>query len=120
MVAFAAVEGIPFSGSFWALFWLKKRGLMPGPDLLQGAHLPHEGLNADFACPLYGMLEHKLPEDVVHEMIRSTVEVEQRLDDLGHQVRGRSPVDGPGTQQDLQLVQPLRLDGTWESTSAWV
>ncbi|CAE6954163.1 unnamed protein product [Symbiodinium sp. CCMP2592] len=79
LVAFAAVEGILFSGSFCALFWLKKRGLMPGLTFSNELISRDEGLHADFACLLYGMLEHKLPEDVVHEMIRGAVEVEREF-----------------------------------------
>ena len=79
LVAFAAVEGILFSGSFCALFWLKKRGLMPGLTFSNELISRDEGLHADFACLLYGMLEHKLPEDVVHEIIRGAVEVEREF-----------------------------------------
>ena len=79
LVAFAAVEGILFSGSFCALFWLKKRGLMPGLTFSNELISRDEGLHADFAFLLYGMLEHKLPEDVVHEMIRGAVEVEREF-----------------------------------------
>ena len=79
LVAFAAVEGILFSGSFCALFWLKKRGLMPGLTFSNELISRDEGLHADFACLLYGKLEHKLPEDVVHEMIRGAVEVEREF-----------------------------------------
>ena len=59
LVAFAAVEGVLFSGSFCALFWLKKRGLMPDLTFSNELISRDEGLHADFACLLYGMLEHK-------------------------------------------------------------
>merc|ERR1719316_1211008 len=79
IVAFAAVEGVLFSGSFCAIYWLKKRGLMPGLTFSNELISRDEGLHAEFACLLYGMLEHKLPEDVVHNIIRGAVEVERRF-----------------------------------------
>merc|ERR1712085_49601 len=79
LVAFAAVEGVLFSGSFCAIYWLKKRGLMPGLTFSNELISRDEGLHAEFACLLYSMLEHKLPEDVVHDMIRSAVAVERKF-----------------------------------------
>merc|ERR1740117_1497538 len=79
IVAFAAVEGILFSGSFCAIYWLKKRGLMPGLTFSNELISRDEGLHAEFACMLYGMLQHKLPEDVMHDMIRGAVDVERRF-----------------------------------------
>merc|ERR1719145_324593 len=79
LVAFAAVEGVLFSGSFCAIYWLKKRGLMPGLTFSNELISRDEGLHADFACLLYGMLEHQLPEDVVHDIIRGAVEVERKF-----------------------------------------
>merc|ERR1712187_432225 len=79
IVAFAAVEGILFSGSFCAIYWLKKRGLMPGLTFSNELISLDEGLHAEFACLLYGMLEHKLPEDVVHDLIRGAVAVERKF-----------------------------------------
>merc|ERR1719195_1211104 len=77
LVAFAAVEGILFSGSFCAIYWLKKRGLMPGLTFSNELISRDEGLHAEFACLVYGMLQHKLPDDVVYDIIRSAVEVER-------------------------------------------
>merc|ERR1712232_1316496 len=79
LVAFACVEGILFSGSFCAVYWLKKRGLMPGLTFSNELIARDEGLHADFACMLYGMLQHRLPDDVVHDIIRGAVEVERRF-----------------------------------------
>merc|ERR1719210_326533 len=79
LVAFAAVEGVLFSGSFCAIYWLKKRGLMPGLTFSNELISRDEGLHAEFACLVYGMLQHKLPDDVVHDIIRSAVEVERRF-----------------------------------------
>merc|ERR1712061_221736 len=79
IVAFAAVEGILFSGSFCAIYWLKKRGLMPGLTFSNELISRDEGLHAEFACMLYGMLQHPLPEDVVHDIIRGAVAVERKF-----------------------------------------
>merc|ERR1712080_405737 len=79
LMAFAAVEGILFSGSFCAIYWLKKRGLMPGLTFSNELISRDEGLHAEFACMLYGMLLHKLPEDVIHDMFRGAVDVERRF-----------------------------------------
>jgi len=79
LVAFAAVEGVLFSGSFCAIYWLKKRGLMPGLTFSNELISRDEGLHAEFACLLYSMLENKLPEDVVHDMIRGAVAVERKF-----------------------------------------
>jgi len=79
VIAFAAVEGILFSGSFCAIYWLKKRGLMPGLTFSNELISRDEGLHAEFACLLYGMLQNKLPDDVVHEIIRGAVAVEEQF-----------------------------------------
>jgi ribonucleoside-diphosphate reductase beta chain len=77
LVAFAAVEGIFFSGSFCSIFWLKKRGLMPGLSFSNELISRDEGLHTDFACLLYSMLEHKLSDEIVHEIIRDAVKIEK-------------------------------------------
>ena len=77
LVAFAAVEGIFFSGSFCAIFWLRKRGLMPGLTFSNELIARDEGLHCDFACMMYSMLENPLDEQLVHTMIREAVEVEK-------------------------------------------
>merc|ERR1712232_311911 len=79
LVAFACVEGILFSGSFCAVYWLKKRGLMPGLTFSNELIARDEGLHADFACLLYSMLEQKLPDDVMNDIIRGAVEVERKF-----------------------------------------
>merc|ERR1719381_197744 len=71
LVAFAAVEGIFFSGSFCALFWLKKRGLMPGLTFSNELISRDEGLHTDFACLLYKLCATRLDEDTVHALIKS-------------------------------------------------
>merc|ERR1712072_1500181 len=79
IVAFAAVEGVLFSGSFCAIYWLKKRGLMPGLTFSNELISRDEGLHAEFACLLYGMLQNKLPDECVHHMIRGAVDVERKF-----------------------------------------
>tara|TARA_B110000305_G_C19367026_1_gene602448 strand:+ start:153 stop:1088 length:936 start_codon:yes stop_codon:yes gene_type:complete len=79
LVAFAAVEGIFFSGSFCAIFWLKKRGLMPGLTFSNELISRDEGLHCDFACLLYSKLneENRLSEATIHKIIGDAVEVEK-------------------------------------------
>jgi ribonucleoside-diphosphate reductase beta chain len=79
LVAFAAVEGIFFSGAFCAIFWLKKRGLMPGLTFSNELISRDEGLHTDFACLLYSHLKNKLPQKVVHDIIRNAVECEKEF-----------------------------------------
>ena len=77
LVAFAAVEGIFFSGSFCAIFWLKKRGKMPGLTFSNELISRDEGLHVDHACLLYKMLDQsRLTPEVVHTIIRGAVEIE--------------------------------------------
>ena len=80
LVAFAAVEGIFFSGSFCAIFWLKKRGLMPGLSFSNELISRDEGLHCDFACHLYTALlppSLKLPDKRLHEIIGEAVRIEK-------------------------------------------
>uniref|UniRef100_A0A803Q5B6 Uncharacterized protein n=1 Tax=Cannabis sativa TaxID=3483 RepID=A0A803Q5B6_CANSA len=76
LVAFACVEGIFFSGSFCAIFWLKKRGLMPGLTFSNELISRDEGLHCDFACLLYSLLRNKLPWEKVHHIVGKAVEIE--------------------------------------------
>lgn len=79
LIAFAAVEGIFFSGSFCSLFWLKKRGLMPGLTFSNELISRDEGLHCDFACLLYGQLQNKLPQEKVKDIITNAVEIEKEF-----------------------------------------
>jgi ribonucleoside-diphosphate reductase subunit M2 len=79
MIAFAAVEGIFFLGSFCAIFWLKKRGLMPGLCFSNELISRDEGLHCDFACLLYSKLINKLPESRIVEIVSSAVEIEMEF-----------------------------------------
>jgi ribonucleotide reductase beta subunit family protein with ferritin-like domain len=79
LLAFAVVEGIFFSGAFCSIFWLKKRGLMPG--LCQSNLLisRDEGLHTEFACLLYSKLQHKLTKQEAHKIIREAVKIEKHF-----------------------------------------
>ena len=80
LVAFAAVEGIFFSGSFCSIFWLKKRGLMPGLSFSNELISRDEGLHCDFACLLYNdHLIHQLPKETVTKIITDAVEIEKEF-----------------------------------------
>lgn len=79
LVAFAAVEGIFFSGSFCAIYWLKKRGKMPGLTFSNELISRDEGLHCDFACLLYTKLETKLSENILYEIIKEAVSIEQEF-----------------------------------------
>lgn len=79
LVAFAAVEGIFFSGSFCSLFWLKKRGLMPGLTFSNELISRDEGLHCEFACLLYGMLSNKLSREEVFAIISDAVSIEKEF-----------------------------------------
>ena len=79
LIAFAAVEGIFFSGSFCSIFWLKKRGLMPGLSFSNELISRDEGMHCDFACLLYGMLNEKLPVETVQQVIHDAVSIEKEF-----------------------------------------
>uniref|UniRef100_A0A0G4HBD7 Uncharacterized protein n=1 Tax=Chromera velia CCMP2878 TaxID=1169474 RepID=A0A0G4HBD7_9ALVE len=102
LIAFCAVEGILFSGSFCAIYWLKKRGLMPGLTFSNELISRDEGLHADFGCLLYSMLENKLPVERVHEIIKGALDVEEEF------ISGSLPVKLIGMNCDL-MVQYIRF-----------
>lgn len=79
LVAFAAVEGIFFSGSFCAIYWLKKRGLMPGLTFSNELISRDEGLHCDFACLLYSMLQNRLSDSELRSIIVEAVEYEKEF-----------------------------------------
>jgi len=79
LVAYACVEGIHFSGSFCAIFWMKKRGLLPGLTFSNELISRDEGLHRDFACHLYSLLNHKLDEEAVKQIVIESVEIEQEF-----------------------------------------
>lgn len=80
LVAFAAVEGIFFSGSFCSIFWLKKRGLMPGLSFSNELISRDEGLHCEFACLLYTKyIQNKLSQERVYEIILDAVKIEKEF-----------------------------------------
>lgn len=80
LIAFAAVEGIFFSGSFCSIFWLKKRGLMPGLSFSNELISRDEGLHTDFAVHLYrNHIENKLSRDRIIEIIDSALDIEKEF-----------------------------------------
>lgn len=95
IVAFAAVEGIFFSGSFCSIFWLKKRGLMPGLCFSNELISRDEGLHTDFACLIYSMLQEKLTNEEVQEIITGAVTCEKKF------VTEALPVDLIGMNKEL-------------------
>ena len=76
LVAFACVEGIFFSGAFCSIYWMKKRGLMPGLTFSNELISRDEALHCEFAILLYSKLVNKLSEENIHELIRESVEIE--------------------------------------------
>ena len=87
LVAFAAVEGIFFSASFCAIYWLKSRNLLRGLGFSNEMIARDEGLHCDFACLLYSHLQNRLPEERVVELVREAVEYETEF------VRDALPVE---------------------------
>jgi ribonucleoside-diphosphate reductase beta chain len=79
LVAFAAVEGIFFSGSFCSIFWMKKRGLMPGLTFSNELISRDEGLHCEFACLLYSMLNGRLSKQEATKIITHAVEIEKEF-----------------------------------------
>ena len=79
LVAFAAVEGIFFSGAFASIFWLKKRGLMPGLTFSNELISRDEGLHTDFACLLHSHLKHRPSKKVIEDIITEAVVYEKEF-----------------------------------------
>ena len=79
LIAFACIEGIFFSGSFCSIYWLKKRGLMPGLTFSNELISRDEGLHRDFACLLYSYLNNKPDVEVVRQIVTEAVEIEKEF-----------------------------------------
>ena len=77
VVAFAVVEGIFFSGSFCAIFWIKKRGLLPGLTFSNELISRDEGMHTDFAVLIYQMLINKLDKETIYKIVIEAVEIEK-------------------------------------------
>lgn len=122
LIAFAAVEGIFFSGSFCSIFWLKKRGLMPGLSFSNELISRDEGMHRDFACLLYtDHIKNKLPEEDIYKIIKDAVEIEKEF------VTDALPVSLIGMNSDLMcqyiefvadhLLEQLDLKKIYNSTN---
>lgn len=122
LIAFAAVEGIFFSGSFCSIFWLKKRGLMPGLTFSNELISRDEGLHRDFACLLYNShIINKLPEERIYEIIKDAVEIEKEF------VTDALPVSLIGMNAQLMcqyiefvadhLLESLHLEPVYNATN---
>jgi len=79
LIAFSVVEGIFFSGSFCAIYWIKERGLMPGLTTSNEFIARDEGLHTTFACTLYQEIVKKVEQDKVHQIVQEAVEIEKRF-----------------------------------------
>jgi ribonucleoside-diphosphate reductase subunit M2 len=79
LIAFAIVEGLFFSASFCAIFWLRDRGILPGLSFANQLIARDESMHTDFACLLYSKINNRLSEDVVHNMIKEAVEIEKKF-----------------------------------------
>ena len=80
LIAFACVEGLMFSGSFCAIFWIKKRGLLPGLSFSNELISRDEGLHTDFAVLLYTKyIKHKISQDVVWNIVKEAVSYEKEF-----------------------------------------
>lgn len=79
LYCFLIIEGLFFSSAFCSIFWLKKRGLMPGLTFSNELISRDEGLHADFACLLYSMLSNKLSQERIYEIMSEAVSYEQEF-----------------------------------------
>ncbi len=79
LVAFAIIEGVFFSGSFCAIYWLKKRGLMPGLTFSNELISRDEGLHTDFAVLLYSMIVEKVDTETIHQIMTEAVSIEKEF-----------------------------------------
>jgi ribonucleotide reductase beta subunit family protein with ferritin-like domain len=79
LVAFAVVEGIFFSGAFCSIFWLKKRGIMPGLTTSNEFISRDEGMHTDFACLLYGKIKNRLKKSQINKIIKEAVVIEKNF-----------------------------------------
>ena len=79
LIAFAAVEGIFFSGAFCSIFWFKQRGIMPGLTVSNEFISRDEGLHTDFACLLYSKIVNRISKTKVHKLIKEAVRIEKEF-----------------------------------------
>jgi ribonucleoside-diphosphate reductase beta chain len=79
LLSFAIVEGVFFSGSFCAIYWIKKRGLMPGLTFSNELISRDEGLHCEFACLLYSMIKNRVPVQIVNKIFEEAVAIEKEF-----------------------------------------
>lgn len=79
LIAFAIVEGVFFSGSFCAIFWLKKKNLMPGLCMSNELIARDEGMHTNFACLLYTYIKNRIDEETVHQMFEEAIDIERKF-----------------------------------------
>ena len=126
LVAFAAVEGIFFSGSFCAIYWLKNRGLMPGLTFSNELISRDEGMHTDFACLMYEMntqttQENRLSQETIREIIEEAVDIEKEF------ITESLPCNLIGMNSDLmkqyieyvadRIVQQMGYEPIWNATN---
>ncbi|KAK0440479.1 ribonucleoside-diphosphate reductase subunit M2 B [Desarmillaria tabescens] len=104
IVAFAAVEGIFFSGSFATIFWLKKRGLMPRMTFSNELISRDEALHTQFVCYVYSNLKHRLEDDVLCTIVVDASEVEQSFWDWYDNAL-RKPILGMNAENMKQYIK---------------
>ena len=121
VIAFAAVEGIFFSGSFCSIFWLKKRGLMPGLSFSNELISRDEGLHTEFAVLMYSMLREKPKEEDVKLIIQEAVTIEKEF------ITDSLPCSLIGMNKNLmsqyieyvsdRLLQMLKIEPVYKTTN---
>ena len=121
VIAFAAVEGIFFSGSFCSIFWLKKRGLMPGLSFSNELISRDEGLHTEFAVLMYSMLQEKPKEEDVKQIIQEAVTIEKEF------ITDSLPCSLIGMNKNLmsqyieyvadRLLQMLKIEPVYKTTN---
>ena len=79
LIAFAIVEGLFFSASFCAIFWLRDRGILPGLSFANQLIARDESIHTDFACLLYSKIKNRIPKETVHNMFKEAVEIEKKF-----------------------------------------
>jgi ribonucleoside-diphosphate reductase beta chain len=79
LIAFAIVEGVFFSGSFCAIYWIKKRGLMPGLTFSNELISKDEGMHCEFACLLYSKIKNKISKEVIYDIFKEAIEIEKEF-----------------------------------------
>jgi ribonucleoside-diphosphate reductase subunit M2 len=121
LVAFACVEGIFFSGAFCSIFWLKERGLMQGLSFSNELISRDEGMHVEFAVLLYSKIQNRLPQELVHNIVKEAVEVEKNF------IIESIPCSMLGMNADLmsiyiefvadRLLTQLNYDKIWNSNN---